>query len=375
MVSRKESCDNKKGLPSFIKSLEDSRSNKGKRHELYVVVVIAIMAIMNQYLTFRAFEDYAEHNKKDFYKIFKLKKKRLPKRDTFRRVFQLINFEELNLIFEEYVLQELSLTKNDWISFDGKAIKHTLPKEAHFLVTLVSFFAQKSKKIILQGKVKHKSNEIPLVQNLLNHFEEKNVILTGDALHTQKKTINKIIVDKNSYVLCVKNNQKKLFKKISFLANNMPELEKSITIDKSRGRIESREVKTFENDFQKDLEELGWRDLNRIIKVQRTIFHKKNKNLSKEVVYYISNLKLSAKEFGKGIRNHWLIESMHWIKDVVFNEDRGCVKHENSSAVLSILRSFSLNIIRDAGFNSITKGIRMLMCDVKKMWKLIGGEI
>jgi len=160
MVSKKESCDNKKNLPTFIKSLKDPRSKKGKRHELYVVVIIAIMAIMNEYLSFRAFEDYAEHNKNDFYKIFKLNKKRLPKRDTFRRVFQQIDFEEINDIFKNWALQELNLTLEDWISYDGKAIKNTLPKESHPLITLVSFFAQKSKKVILQGKVKHKSNEI-----------------------------------------------------------------------------------------------------------------------------------------------------------------------------------------------------------------------
>lgn len=375
MAPTKDTCDNNKSLSTFIKSLKDSRSNKGKRHELYIIVIITIMAIMNDYIGFRAFEDYAEHNKKDFYKIFKLKKKRLPKRDTFRRVFQKLDFEELNEVFKNWALQELNLTIGDWISYDGKAIKNTLPDESHHLVTLVSFFSQKSKKIILQGKVKHKSNEIPLVQKLLDNFKDNGVILIGDALHTQKKTINKIVNDGNFYVLCVKRNQKKLLKKVSFLAENIKEIDKNVTLDRSRGRIEIRETKVFENDFNKELEELGWKNLTRIIRVKRSVHHKKIKKTSQEIVYYISNSNLSAKEFGLGIRNHWLVESMHWIKDVVFKEDKDYISEENSSSIVSIMRSFSLNIIRDAGFEGITHGVRMLMCNINKMWKLMGGEI
>ena len=103
MVTSNQSCGNNIGLPIFIKCLKDERSNLGKRHELYVVIIIAIMGLMNGYLSFRGLEAFAERNKKDFYKIFKLKKKRLPKRDTFRRIFSQIEFEELNKVFEKWI--------------------------------------------------------------------------------------------------------------------------------------------------------------------------------------------------------------------------------------------------------------------------------
>ena len=374
MASRNESCGKNIGLAIFIKSLEDKRLAKGKRHELYVVIIIAIMGLMNGYLTFRGLERFALRNEKDFYKIFKLSKKRVPKRDTFRRIFSQIEFEKLNEVFESWIKQELQTTKLDWFSLDGKAIKHTFPEHAHYFVTLVSVFAHKSKQIISQGKVKHKSNEIPISQSLLNHFKKNERIFILDALNTQIKTINSIVENNNYYVLPVKQNQKYLFNQIKKLPNLPIEIDKNTTVEKNRGRIESREVKVFENDFYKETEELGWRDVKRIIQVRRTVFQKKKRKTSQEVIYYISNLETSASEFNKGIRNHWLVESMHWIKDVVFKEDNACVRDEQSASNFSIMRSFALNLIRFAGFESIIEGIGMLMCDIKRMWKLMGGD-
>ena len=256
---------------------------------------------------------------------------------------------------------------------DGKAIKHTFPDKAHYFVTMVSLFAHKSKQIISQGKVKHKSNEIPLSQSLLNHFEKSECIFILDALNTQKKTIDSIVENNNYYVLPVKENQKNLNKKIKFLAEKAKcPISKYISSEKNRGRKEIRKVEVFENDFQKDLEYSGFKQCKYIVKVTRNVTLKSK--TTNEIIYYISNLKASASEFNKGIRNHWLIESMHWIKDVVFKEDKACITKTQSAENFSIMRSFAINLIRQAGFESITQGIRMLMRNIKFMWKLLGGS-
>lgn len=374
MVYTNKSCDKNKNFIDLIKGMTDLRSELGKRHDLHVVVIIAIMAIMNGFLSFRAIEDYAELNKKEFIKLLKIKKKRVPKKDVFRTVFSQIQFEELEFAFESWVKCELQIVENDWFSIDGKSIKHTFPDKAHYFVMMVSMFAHKSKQIISQGKINYKSNEIPIAQSLLNHFEESGCIFILDALNTQKETINAIVDKENYYVLPVKDNQKTLRNFVTKNINLDLSIDKSTLVDKSRGRIESREVKVFENEYFQETEELGFRNVKRIIEVRRTVFHKKNEKLSQEICYYISNLEAKASEFNKGIRNHWLIESMHWIKDVVLNEDKSCVTTSSSAENFSILRSFVINLIHYAGFESITQGMRLMMCNIKKMWQLLGGE-
>lgn len=50
--------------------------------------------------------------------------------------------------------------------------------------------------------------------------------------------------------------------------------------------------------------------------------------------------------FGKAVRGHWGVESMHWSLDVVLNEDKRIVRKDNGARNLAVLKRMSLNIIR-----------------------------
>ena len=66
----------------------------------------------------------------------------------------------------------------------------------------------------------------------------------------------------------------------------------------------------------------------------------------------------TGKELGQIIREHWSVEVMHYLKDVLMEEDKGRTKKRVSAIILSILRAFALNIIFAAGFTSPTSFIR-----------------
>ena len=57
-------------------------------------------------------------------------------------------------------------------------------------------------------KTASKSNEIPLVQEMMQEFPLKDMIITLDALHCQTKTLKAIKDSDNEYVVQVKDNQK-----------------------------------------------------------------------------------------------------------------------------------------------------------------------
>ena len=68
---------------------------------------------------------------------------------------------------------------------------------------------------------------------------------------------------------------------------------------------------------------------------------------SKQEKYYISNVKLSAKEFGKITKKHWQIENnLHWVLDVYFKEDLSTAKKSNAIHNLSLLRKICYNLIK-----------------------------
>ncbi len=133
--------------------------------------------------------------------------------------------------------------------------------------------------------------------------------MTADAMHCQKETCRKIKEKRGDYVLGLKKNQKMLYEDVKLYM----------------------EENTNENE---------WEGLCSIFSVEREVITKNGK--PEETSYYITSLCTSAEKLLETSREHWKIESMHWILDVVFSEDSSAVLSENSLKSLNILRKFAL---------------------------------
>ncbi len=73
------------------------------------------------------------------------------------------------------------------------------------------------------------------------------------------------------------------------------------------------------------------------------------------------------------VRGHWRIEnSLHWVRDVTFDEDRSQVRKGNGPRVMATLRNLAISILRLAGANSIAKSTRWLCRNVRACLRLIG---
>lgn len=63
--------------------------------------------------------------------------------------------------------------------------------------------------------------------------------------------------------------------------------------------------------------------------------------------YYLSSLELDAERLALAIRSHWGVENqLHWVLDVVFNEDQSRVRSGYASENLATLRRWALNLLR-----------------------------
>jgi len=197
------------GLPEELKQIKDKRRGAGQRHSIDVVLMITIMATMSGYKGYRAIGDFAKRYKEELIEYLGIEKKRLPTFATTRRVLMEIDHQEFSDVFEKWMSHYLKKEKKQWVSIDGKAIKGTKQKEEDKkLAHLVSFFSSDSKEVLITRKTATKSNEIPLVQEMLESFPLKDMIITLDALHCQTKTAKKIKESGNEYVLQVKKTKK-----------------------------------------------------------------------------------------------------------------------------------------------------------------------
>ena len=84
--------------------------------------------------------------------------------------------------------------------------------------------------------------------------------------------------------------------------------------------------------------------------------------ISVERRYYLSSAVKSAQVLLAEIRSHWEVENkLHWVLDVVFKEDSHRVRAGHAPENLSVLRQFSLNLLRRvevAGARGSLKGRR-----------------
>jgi predicted transposase YbfD/YdcC len=155
--------------------------------------------------------------------------------------------------------------------------------------------------------------------------------------------VNAIVESGNHYTIQVKENQPTLYNDIVQTATSTACLSVYEQTNKGHGRVEKRRVSVFNASGNPKLS--VWRDLKTYVVVERCRTDKGM--MSEEKSLYISDLQLTAEAYYQGTRGHWGIENrLHYVKDVVHNEDNNGVKSDNGPVVLSICSTIAINIHR-----------------------------
>ena len=137
----------------------------------------------------------------------------IPSQDTFERVFQKVSPKYLAVAFKSWAddINELVRERGSRvaISIDGKAIRGS-KRASSKAIHVVTALASKLRLTLGEVAVDKKSNEITAIPELLEMFCQKGMVITIDAMGTQKDIVRKIIDKKADYVLAVKRNQETL---------------------------------------------------------------------------------------------------------------------------------------------------------------------
>lgn len=88
--------------------------------------------------------------------------------------------------------------------------------------------------------------------------------------------------------------------------------------------------------------------------------------------FYISSVATTAQQFHTIIRGHWTIENqLHWVKDVIFDEDTAPQHGKFATANWSVVRNFFITIARILGFTSIARAKRHLANQLEKIFPFL----
>ena len=335
------------------------------------MLVIVIMSIACGYPAYREIGRFADANFERLVEILSLTQNRMPSHVTFRNLIQHTDFNDICQIFKNWAEQCVSTDTGDWLAVDGKAIASTVSdydNSFRDFVSLVSVFSQRRGQVVGFGKLSNKkSSEIPTSEEMVRVSGLKDIVFTTDALHCQKKTLKTIVETDNDYLVKVKASQPKLLGSVRRKAETSVPTDVCKTVEKSRGRLETREVAVFEppSDIPK-----GRTEISRIISVRRIFESPKKSHAS--ISYYISSITSdSAELFAQGIRGHWHVENrLHYVKDVVMNEDDSGIRNVNAAANMSVFRNIVINIFRGNGFDSVKGASIFFAANIRKLYNL-----
>jgi predicted transposase YbfD/YdcC len=341
-------------IEAYFSKVNDPRRDRTKDHKLIDIIAIAICAVICGAEGWTDIELFG-NSKLHWLATFLELPNGIPSHDTFGRVFSLIDAQQFQLAFYEWVWAVNDISQGQVINIDGKCLRGSddqrLGKRA---IYMVSAWAVENELVLGQRKVDEKSNEITAIPELLKMLALSGCIVTIAAMGTQT-AIAKTIREANAdYILSVKENQGHLFEDIATLfavdqAQNFKyaSLEYKKTVNKGHGRIEVREGWSTSNpeylQLIRGLE--NWAGLQSIAMVVCTrIIDSKE---SKDVRYYISSLLSNAEQILQAVRKHWSIENkLHWVLDVALNEDRSRVRKDQAPENFAVLRHIALNLLK-----------------------------
>lgn len=296
-------------LAACFSEVVDPRSEKGRRHELSDLLVLAVLAVIAGAEGWEDIEEFGKQRREWLGRFLRLPNG-IPSHDTISRVFRLLKpgaFQEGFTRWIESLHQELGLKL---IAIDGKTLRRSHDKQTmKSALHAVCAWSVTNHVVLRQQACEEKSNEITAIPALLKQLELEGAVVTIDAMGCQREIAAKIVQEKGDYVLALKGNHEKLHAAVRehfdalHESDNFQDCRRRPTNEKGHGRLEQRYY--YQTPLPESIKPLaeGWAGLKTIGQVI-SITERDGRETS-EVRYYLSSLSPGVKRFAQAVRGHW----------------------------------------------------------------------
>lgn len=197
--------DGQGGLFEILRALPDPRQARGVRHRIESLVGVALCATLAGARTITAMAEWASEQSGETLRRFGSKRGKPPSERTLRRLLASVDVEEVDRRTGAWMAeQHLRLAA---LALDGKTMRGSREGQTparHLLSAVVHGTGA----VLAQRAVDAKTNEITQVEPLLEALELEGVVVTTDALLTQRRLASYLVEEKKAhYVFTVKDNQ------------------------------------------------------------------------------------------------------------------------------------------------------------------------
>lgn len=340
-------------IATCFAEVPDPRTGNALRHDFLEVLTIALTASVCGAETCVDFADFAADREALFRSFLRLEYG-LPSHDTFSRLFRLIEPAQFNTAFAAF-LDQLGDKGAGVLAIDGKTLRRSFDKAAgRSALHVVSAFASDRRLVLGQAAVAKGANEIVAARELLALLDLTGVLVTGDAIHCQNETAALIAAKGGDWLFALKANRPALHAAAeAFFASPDKDLCKTyVTTDADHGRLEIRrhwvcqEVDWLFSD-RRYPDEPRLPGLQTLALVEAEVTRDGKTSVSRRC--YVSSAALAPQAFAEAVRAHWSIEnSLHYVLDTAFDEDRARTRKDHGPENLAILRKLALNILQNA---------------------------
>jgi len=408
---------NRLDLTSLLDELAkvpDPRMCRGIRHQLPQILAIAVLATLRGATSLFAIGELAAELPEEALVRLGCRispatgQRQAPEESTIRRMLRAIDADALDLVVNAWVGSQVASGRlcqedaveidfsvmveddkrsddedveggrgatgaiRDALALDGKTLRGAR-LDADAQVHLVSVLTHKEKVTAAQRNVDQKTNEITAFRPLLEPLELTDVVVTADAMHTQREHAVFLSGRGAHFVFGCKDNQPTLAEEAARLLAASPVVYE--THDRAHGRVERRYYSVVS--VPKELaRRLGFPSASQVVKVYRERCDLGDHLESEETSYYVTDLsadEASPEELAHHIRGHWLIEnSSHYVRDRTFDEDRSQTRVGGAPQALATLRNLAISILRLVGFENIASGLRWMAFDYRRSFALLG---
>lgn len=258
------------------------------------------------------------------------------------------------------------------VAVDGKerrGAKAGQNKKVHLLaaVTHVPGLVIGQDKVAKSGK----ANEISHFKPLLAPLPLDGTVVTTDAMQANRdNSVFVRTVKKAHWLWPILGNQPKLNQALNALPwETVPAA--AVTSEISRGRIETRTIRVLPAP-----QDTGFEDARQALLIERytTYKNKGQWHTRAEAVLYLTSLaadQATPEDLLAHVRGHWRVEHAHWLRDVIWKEDKSLIRTGNGPQVWSALTNLVITLFRIHGVTSYTAETRRIAQDPRRALRIL----
>lgn len=334
-------------LPAVFATVPDPRHARGKRYELWFLLVCLTAALLSNCDSLDAVGQWGALHQEVLAQYCGRRRYLTPTGSLFRWLLPRLSVADLEGALARWTHHKLAAPSTDALALDGKTARGARCGDQaapHFL----SLSTHTTQETVCQAAVGAKTNEIPVAQALLRVLPLAGRVITADALHTQVATAQIILTRQAAYLLPVKENQPRLYEECAaYFSDPTARVGR---LEQTEGARAHRVTRTLfaTTCLNRHLARYspfpGIAQVLCLLTTTRRHGHEK-----REVRFFLTSLTPQQADLPRLlrlIRGHWSIEAKHLLRDVTFKEDHSRVRTGAAPQILAAVRNLAITLLR-----------------------------